>query len=131
MRRRRQALPCVLATALFLLPHPGSCPLLKGLQSAECRHAFFAVCASPASLAGPLDRGKVRAGEKRAAPTWLSRGGIRAFGAGWLRSSLSHDSPRRRTFVSRDLDWQHNQVVVPGTHRPKSQTFDDRDSLAE
>src|SRR5882672_12651869 len=99
MRRRRQALPCVLATALFLLPHPGSCPLLKGLQSAECRHAFFAVPVSPARLEDPFELGKLAAAQKKPASTRLSRGGI----GDWAPSQGMRDVASRR--LSTHMYW--------------------------
>src|ERR1700675_1692659 len=131
MRRRRQALPCALTTALFLLRNPGSCPLLIGLQSAERRHAFFALSASLARLADPLEPGEVVVGRKKTAPTRLSRGGISVSTPRRLRSSRPQDRPRGSTFVASNLDRQHNQVIVPGTHATERQPLDDRNSLAE
>src|SRR6266446_2533155 len=83
MRRRRQALPCALTTALFLRRNPGSCPLLKGLQSAERRHAFLALFASPARLGDPREPGKLGWAKKNPASIRLSRGGASAWAPGY------------------------------------------------
>src|SRR5258706_9718959 len=103
MRLQPRPWLCVLSIGLSW-PVPGSCPLLIGLRSAECRHAFFhTVSRSDAGRLAPLTA-VARFTPKKKRPYWVSRGGITAISEKILMVRRTAGPPPHRPRGSRSAD---------------------------